>query len=59
MRQLAIMAGFGTYGYRRVFGWEHDETIPTLLYANALAPHLSYESGEALRQACIEWRARL
>jgi transcriptional regulator with XRE-family HTH domain len=56
MRQLSSLAGLGTYGHRRIYGWEHGETIPTSLYANALAPHLDYKSGEELREVCIRWK---
>lgn len=58
MRQLAEKAGLGKYGHRRIYGWEHGESIPTLLYANALAPHLGFKSGEEVRQACLMWKTQ-
>ena len=58
MRQLAEQAGLGKYGHRRIYGWEHGETIPTLPYATLLAPHLGFESSEILREACLAWKSQ-
>lgn len=55
MRQLSSLSGLGEHGHRRIYGWEHGETIPTLLYAHALAPHLG-KSGEEIREMCIQWK---
>lgn len=56
MRKLSSLLEMGQYGHRRIYGWEHGETIPTLLYAKALATALDFESGQAVRQACQQWR---
>jgi transcriptional regulator with XRE-family HTH domain len=58
MRRLVARAGLPSSSLRQVVRWEQGEHIPSLIYANILAPHLGISSGEALREACLRWKVQ-
>jgi transcriptional regulator with XRE-family HTH domain len=58
MRRLVAKAGLPASSLRQVVRWEQGEHIPSLIYANILAPHLGFHSGEALREVCLQWKSK-
>jgi DNA-binding XRE family transcriptional regulator len=56
MRELAESIGLVRNGQNRINEWEHGKHVPTLVFANALASQIGFESGAQERQVCQDWQ---